>query len=321
MGVAPEPRRLGFWQITLRAIPIIAALVSTSLLVYFIFFSDRSAPDAQLQQEPREAASQAGRPPVQEKEQEQQERPSQRSAQAEEPKQEPKQPPVPTDLGPRLPMPSDDKLVILITSSVLALNQANATGNYSVLHDGSAPAFQQRNTPERLAQIFSSLRARNLDLSPVVLYTPKLFRRPEMNAQGMVRITGFFPTEPERVNFDLIYQPVQGQWRLYGIAVETGAVKPPPGGPQQRQQSAPSAAEPANKSSEAIDTDKPPVPPRKATPKPKAAEDADVDSEGSGPEAQASKPSLDVRDRIEQPRAAPPREKPKQKNIWNPFGR
>ena len=42
-----------------------------------------------------------------------------------------------------------------------------------------------------------------------------------MNGQGMVRVTGFFPTEPERVNFDFIFQPVQGQWRLFGIAVKT----------------------------------------------------------------------------------------------------
>ena len=32
-------------------------------------------------------------------------------------------------------MPRDDKLVILITSSIIALNQANATGNYTVLRE------------------------------------------------------------------------------------------------------------------------------------------------------------------------------------------
>ena len=66
-------------------------------------------------------------------------------------------------------MPSDDKLLILINSALLALNQANETGNYTVLRDMAAPSFQRANSPERLAQLFSNLRNRNLDLSPIRL--------------------------------------------------------------------------------------------------------------------------------------------------------
>jgi hypothetical protein len=90
------------------------------------------------------------------------------------------QQPVAADLGPRLPMPSDDVLLILIDSSVLALNHANATGDYSVLREMAAPAFQQMNSAAHLAQIFASLRSRTLDLAPILLFQPKLFRRPEM---------------------------------------------------------------------------------------------------------------------------------------------
>ena len=82
--------------------------------------------------------------------------------------------------NPLPPMPSDDKLLILINSALIALNQANATGNYTVLHDMAAPAFKRANSPERLAQSLRNLRSRNLDLSPVVLFQPKLYRRPEM---------------------------------------------------------------------------------------------------------------------------------------------
>ena len=37
----------------------------------------------------------------------------------------------------------------------------------------------------------------------------------------MLRLTGFFLTQPDRLNFDLIYQFVEGQWRLFGIAADT----------------------------------------------------------------------------------------------------
>ena len=129
--------------------------------------------------------------------------------------------------NPLPPLPSDDKLLILINSALMALNQANATGNYTVLRDMAAPGFKRVNSPERLAKVFGDLRSRNLDLSPVVLFQPKLYRKPEISQRGMLRITGFFPTSPERVNFDLIFQPVQGKWSLYGIAANTQKAPPP----------------------------------------------------------------------------------------------
>ena len=83
--------------------------------------------------------------------------------QAQEPRQQSEvrepDPPVPNPLP---QMPSDDKLLILINSALLALNQANATGNYTVLWDMAAPGFKRANSPERLSQVFSNLRKRNL---------------------------------------------------------------------------------------------------------------------------------------------------------------
>ena len=223
-GYPPPPSGLSFWQWCGRVIPILVAILSSGLLAYFLLFHDRS----QLLVVPQQAEQKAQQPRG--------DGPSgddgaavdgsgsqDRQAQAEtptpqaqvQPEPEPKQqgaqqPPTIADTGPKLPMPGNDKLVILITASILALNEANVTGNYTVLREGAAPAFQQQNSPERTPEIFKGLRSRKLDLSPIIVYTPKLFRAPEMNGQGLVRVTGFFPTEPERVNFDLIYQPVPG---------------------------------------------------------------------------------------------------------------
>jgi hypothetical protein len=81
-------------------------------------------------------------------------------------------------------VPDDLKLIILIRTALIALNQANLTGNYSVLRDIATPSFQQANNPARAAFV---------------------------NDQGMLRITGFF----------------YGQWRLFGISVNTIQAKPP----------------------------------------------------------------------------------------------
>jgi hypothetical protein len=307
----PERRR-SYWQVTLSAIPIVAALVSTSLLAYFMLFSERSYAPRQ-QERSQESSSEAPQNPEPQVQQEAAQDAAQQRTSAQQ--QQPVQP-VPTDLGPRLPMPSDAKLLILITSTLLALDQANATANYTVLRDGASPIFQQRNSPEHLAEIFNGLRARNLDLSAIVLHQPRLLRRPEMNGEGLIRITGFFPTAPERVNFDLIYQPVQGRWRLLGMAVEmTPAAQPAAAAPPQAG-SAPSADKPqsdAKAPTEAFEAENPPAPSRKPKEKSKS-------TQAIGTASQSVTPEVDVRDRIDNP-PKPEAVKPKKQDTWNPFGR
>ena len=117
------------------------------------------------------------------------------------------------------PIPDAYALNLMIRSSIIALNQANKTGNYTVLQDLAAPAFRASNNSARLAQIFAHLRQRNLDLTPILFFTPKLAIQPQINPQGILRLVGYFPTAPERVDFDLYFQVVGGEWRLFGIGV------------------------------------------------------------------------------------------------------
>ncbi|MBG0800947.1 hypothetical protein IYW40_05500 [Methylocystis sp. H4A] len=109
-------------------------------------------------------------------------------------------------------------VLILIRSSLLALDQANKTGNYTVLRDLGAPGFQG-NTAARLAELFAGLRRDKLDLSGVAALDPQLTLLPQIEASGLMHMTGFFPSVPSQLRFDLAYAPVDGQWRLFGISV------------------------------------------------------------------------------------------------------
>jgi hypothetical protein len=125
-------------------------------------------------------------------------------------------------------------VLILIRSSLLALDQANKTGNYTVLRDIGAPGFQS-NTAARLGEIFAKQRADNLDLSGVAVIDPQLNLLPQIEANGLMHMAGFFPSVPTQVNFDLAFSPVNGQWRLFGISVSIGQSAPaaptPPAAP------------------------------------------------------------------------------------------
>jgi hypothetical protein len=115
-------------------------------------------------------------------------------------------------------MPDQYKLNLLIRTTIIAINQANKTGNYTVLRDLAAPDFQNA---EKLAEIFTGLRNSKFDLSPALFFDPKLIRQPELLTNGMLRLTSFFNTRPQRVNFDLIFQPMETDWRLFAVNVGT----------------------------------------------------------------------------------------------------
>ena len=95
--------------------------------------------------------------------------------------------------------PNATQLHLLVQSYMLALGQANLTGNYSVVHALGAPAFQENNGPEQLFEIFSGLREGNIDLTPLILYKPILSRDPWFDDDGMLRLTGYYPTKPQRI--------------------------------------------------------------------------------------------------------------------------
>ncbi len=151
--------------------------------------------------------------------------------------------PAPQALPPQLRgvLPDGLKMNMLIRTTLIALSQANATGNYSVLRDLGAPEFQINNSVARLTDAFADLRRRKLDFSPVLFFDPKLIREPALDDAGRLRLTGFIDSRPEQVTFDMMFANIGGDWRLFGLAVEmrnnqapAAAAPPASGAPKDR---------------------------------------------------------------------------------------
>ena len=119
-----------------------------------------------------------------------------------------------------------EQALYLVRSTLLTLNDANLSGNYSVLRDLAAPDFQARNTAADLGQTFSDLRRRNFDLYGAALLAPRFTVVPALDQSGMLHLTGYIPTRPQQINFDLVFQVVGNQWRLYGISIATPEAAP-----------------------------------------------------------------------------------------------
>jgi hypothetical protein len=116
-------------------------------------------------------------------------------------------------------------VLMLIRSTLLALDHANKTGNYTVLRDLGAPGFQV-NTAAKLAEIFAKQRGDKLDLSGVAVIDPQLSLLPQIEPNGLLHMAGFFPSVPSQVNFELLFAPVDGQWRVFGVSLSVGQSAP-----------------------------------------------------------------------------------------------
>ena len=121
--------------------------------------------------------------------------------------------------APEVVLPSAETTVILIRTTLLSLNDALRTGNYTVLRDIASPSFREANNAGRLYEIFSNLAGKNINLSAVALLVPQVPQAPSIDQNKRLHISGYFPGNPIQLNFDLIFEAVNDQWRLFGIAV------------------------------------------------------------------------------------------------------
>ncbi len=238
-----------------------------------------------------------------------------------------------TEAAPAAPaVPDDARLVLMIRNAVLALNQANMTGNYSVLREMGTPAFQMANSPARLGEVFTTLRSRKIDLSPIMLFNPKLTSPAALDDGQVLRLIGFFPTSPEQVQFELAYQHYGERWMIAGLAIN---VAPPADGaqaaagqPAQASADAGAPAKPGEPKPIRIDLSqtppapgKPQAPKKPSARKPKTpAPKTNVAQAPGAPPAEQPAPA-----QAEPAAEKPAAEKPAQKNTgfgpgWNPFG-
>ena len=123
-----------------------------------------------------------------------------------------------------LPKPSPDRasgpeISMLIRTTLVALHQANITGNYTVLRDLGSNSFRTINNPVQLGEIYGKVREAGLNLSLAVLIDPFMLKPPIIDANQVLIIEGYFPTEPLIIIFKMGFRFEFGDWRLLSLSV------------------------------------------------------------------------------------------------------
>lgn len=130
----------------------------------------------------------------------------------------------------QIPQPAG--LIVLIKGSLIALNQANLTGNYQVLYALGSDSLRASTNAQNLAQSFAGFRQRQIDMSSVLFLNPNLTRQPAIEG-GRLHLVGTFPTTPLQINFDFWFEPSQNQWKFVQLNTSLSPVAQQP--QQQRR--------------------------------------------------------------------------------------
>jgi hypothetical protein len=117
-------------------------------------------------------------------------------------------------------VPSERALEALVKTSLLTFNDANVTGNYTVLHAKLSKPFRDQFPPEKLQETFKDFNKKHIDFDIIAALKPSYDPSPSIDGDGKLLVKGSFPTDPMRVYFDLDFIPSDGEWKLIGINVK-----------------------------------------------------------------------------------------------------
>lgn len=121
----------------------------------------------------------------------------------------------------RVPSAMDQE--ILIKTSLLTLNDAIISGNYTVLHAKLAKPFREQFDPNRLKQAFKSFADQKIDMAAIAARQPIAAGDAQIDNRGALLLRGRFDAGRSRVVYALDFLPSEGAWKPVSLQVD---VKP-----------------------------------------------------------------------------------------------
>ena len=113
---------------------------------------------------------------------------------------------------------SGPQMSTLIRTTMVAVDHANKTGNYTVLRDLGSRTFRARNAAD-LSDLFGGMRKQKTDLSQTVLLDPQIIGGPKLTTNGKLTLNGFFELKPRAVTFEVVYLFEQESWKIGAISI------------------------------------------------------------------------------------------------------
>ncbi len=128
---------------------------------------------------------------------------------------------LPASAADRIPSPTAQE--ILIKTSLLTLNDAIVSGDYTVLHTKLAKPFREQFDPDRLKQTFKSFADQKIDMAAISAARPVATDDARIDDRGVLLLRGRFDVDRSRLAYALDFLPSEGELKPIGPHV---SVKP-----------------------------------------------------------------------------------------------
>ena len=123
------------------------------------------------------------------------------------------------------PLPSDDEQEILIRTTLMTFNDANMTGNYSVLHAKASKEVQAQLSIEKLFETFKPFRTNRLFFEDIVYEDYDSYEDANFDSDGALVLAGVFKTDRVKVSYRLEFVNNDAIWKWSGIRVNADKLR------------------------------------------------------------------------------------------------
>jgi hypothetical protein len=116
-------------------------------------------------------------------------------------------------------MPSPVIQEVLIKGTLLTLNDAIVTDNFTVMHAMISKPFRDQFPPDKLRGVFKSFIDGHAVFDLIVAKPPIASGEAKIDSEGVLRLAGYFDTTPKKFKYQLGYIRSDGDWKLSAINI------------------------------------------------------------------------------------------------------
>jgi hypothetical protein len=117
-------------------------------------------------------------------------------------------------------VPSEETLRRMTKEALLDFNQAIKAKDFKPFHDKIAALWKREVTPEGLQKTFQKFIDLQVDIGGIQDVNPVFDKPPALDDNGSLAVSGYYPTKPLQVTFNLDYTYEHPAWKLIGIRVK-----------------------------------------------------------------------------------------------------
>ena len=116
-------------------------------------------------------------------------------------------------------LPTPVQSVGLIRDATMVFARGVVAGDFAGLREAAAPEFKSQFTVADLDAQFKPFVDAGIDLRPLEEVPPNLSAEPSVDADGVLRLVGYYPADGGKVDFDYKYVYRYTGWRLISLQV------------------------------------------------------------------------------------------------------